>query len=120
MTTAAAALAGLHHALDTPAETVGTWRWSVRRHMTPVRDALVREHDDPSDAWLSARHGRAAREREALLGRLADLGPAVLESPDVDDVRGRLKRLLVDIDHYLQRRHDLAYDEVEIEIGGSE
>jgi len=31
-----------------------------------------------------------------------------------------LKRLLADIDHHVQRQHDLAYDEVEQEIGGSE
>jgi hypothetical protein len=88
--------------------------------MGPVRDALEREHLDPADGWLSARHGRSARERAALLARLAEYGPAVLENPDVDDVRQGLRRLLVDIEHYVQRLHDLAYDEVELEIGGSE
>ena len=39
---------------------------------------------------------------------------------DVAEVRQGLKRLLVDIDHHVQRQHDLAYDEVEQEIGGSE
>ena len=65
-------------------------------------------------------HGRSARERAALLSRLAAYGPKVLEHPDVDEVRVGLKRLLGDIDHYVQRQHDLAYDEVELEIGGSE
>ena len=27
---------------------------------------------------------------------------------------------LVDIEHHVQRLHDLAYDDVELEIGGSE
>jgi hypothetical protein len=35
-------------------------------------------------------------------------------------VAAQLSRLLVDIDHHAQRVHDLAYDDVELEIGGSE
>jgi hypothetical protein len=118
----AAALAGLHQALDAPlsAADAGGWRWTVRRHMGAVRDAIEREHLDPTDGWLSARHGRSARERAALLRRLAAYGPKVLEHPDLDEVRDGLRRLLGDIDHYVQRQHDLAYDEVELEIGGSE
>ena len=118
----AAALAQLHRALDAPCSgsEEGGWRWTVRRHLAPVRDAIEREHLDPADGWLSARHGRSARERAALLRRLAAYGPKVLEHPDVDEVRDGLKRLLSDIDHYVQRQHDLAYDEVELEIGGSE
>ena len=118
----AAALAALVRALDAPVTTAdeGVWRWTVRRHMVPVRDALEREHLDPDDGWLSARHGKSARERAALLRRLAAYGPKVLEDEDVDAVRDGLTRLLVDIDHYVQRLHDLAYDEVEAEIGGSE
>jgi hypothetical protein len=88
--------------------------------MGPVRDALENEFLDPADGWLSARHGRSARERAALLGRLAGFGPLVLEHPDIDEVTTGLKRLVTDIEHYVQRLHDLAYDEVELEIGGSE
>ena len=118
----AGALAAPVRALDAPVTTAdeGVWRWTVRRHMVPVRDALEREHLDPDDGWLSARHTKSARERAALLRRLASYGPRVLENPDLDEVRDGLKRLLVDIDHYVQRLHDLAYDEVELEIGGSE
>ncbi|MBF4762165.1 hypothetical protein ISU07_03420 [Nocardioides islandensis] len=119
MTHAAAALAGLHDALDAPTDAT-SWRWTVRRGMVPVRDVLQRERQHPDDSWLSARHGRSARERAVLLRRLAEFGPMVLEHPDVDEVRDGLKRLLADIDHHLQREHDLAYDEVELEIGGSE
>jgi len=43
-----------------------------------------------------------------------------LVAPDVDDLAARLHRLLVDIAHHHQRVHDLAYDDVELEIGGSE
>ena len=50
-----------------PPPRAGGWRWTVRRHMGPVRDAIEREHLDPADGWLSARHGRSARERAALL-----------------------------------------------------
>jgi hypothetical protein len=113
------ALSELHLALDAPAD-ASSWRWSVRRRMVPVRDALQRERQDPDDGWLSARHGRSARERAVLLRRLAAYGPIVLEHPDVREVRDGLKRLLADIDHHVQREHDLAYDEVELEIGGSE
>ena len=118
----AAALAGLHQALDAPrsATEAGGWRWRVRRAMGPVRDALEREYHGSADGWLSARHGRSLREQAALLRRLAAYGPVVLEHPDVDEARLGLKRLLADIDHHVQRQHDLAYDEVEEEIGGSE
>ena len=67
-----------------------------------------------------ARGGAAIRERNALLDRLTALGPPVLESPEVEQVRVDLKRLLTDIAHHFQRLHDLAYDEVELELGGSE
>jgi hypothetical protein len=117
-----AALSGLHRALDAPVRAghVEAWRWTVRRHLGPVREAIEREHLDPAEGWLSARHGRSTRERSALLRRLAAFGPQVLEHPDVTEVREGLRRLLGDIDHYVQRQHDLAYDEVELEIGGSE
>jgi hypothetical protein len=119
MTQTAAALAGLHDALDAPSEP-GSWRWTVRRSMVPLRDALQRERQLVDDGGLSARHGRSDRERAVLLRRLAAFGPVVLEHPDVGEVRDGLKRLLVDIDHHVQREHDLAYDAVELEIGGSE
>src|SRR5690349_17262402 len=114
-----AALTGLQDALDADTGD-GRWRWTVRRGLGPVRDTLLRERLHPVDGWLSARHSRSAREREALLRRLAAYGPLVLEHPDPAEVRDGLRRLLVDIDHHVQREHDLAYDEVELEIGGSE
>jgi hypothetical protein len=99
---------------------VGAWRWNVRRELVPVRERLVRERSHRSDAWLSARASQALRERDTLLARLNELSSQVLVAPDVDSVVVQLTRLLVDIDHHAQRVHDLAYDAVELEIGGSE
>jgi hypothetical protein len=101
-------------------DNLGAWRWSVRRQLVPVRDRLRREHPDRREAWLSARASRTLRERDELLTRLNTLASQVLVAPDVDDLAGRLNRLLVDISHHHQRVHDLAYDDVELEIGGSE
>lgn len=38
----------------------------------------------------------------------------------MDLVHADLQRLLVDLGHHVQRLNDLAYDEVELELGGSE
>ncbi|WP_205471782.1 hypothetical protein [Nocardioides sp. SYSU D00038] len=119
----AAAMAGLDAALDAPRRPgipLGNWRWEVRRRMAGVRDALASEASGTDDGWLAARGGTAFRERNQLLERLTTLGQRVLETPDVEATRIELKRLLADIGHHLQRLHDLAYDEVEIELGGSE
>jgi hypothetical protein len=101
-------------------DNVGAWRWTVRRRLVPVRDRLLREHPTRRETWLSARHNRALRERDDLLTRLDLLSSQLLVAADVDEVAGRLSRLLVDIEHHAQRVHDLAYDDVELEIGGSE
>jgi hypothetical protein len=101
-------------------ELVGAWRWSVRRQLVPVRDRLLHEHPDRREAWLSARAARTLRERDELLTRLNSLTSQVMTTPDLDDLADRLSRLLVDIEHHHQRVHDLAYDDVELEIGGSE
>ena len=118
-----AALHGLEQALHAPRRdgvALGTWRWTVRQRMAALRDALAGEDDAAEDGWLAARGGSAFRERNALLVRLARLGPAVLERPDAEGVRADLLRLAADVRRHVQRLHDLAYDEVEIELGGSE
>lgn len=123
MTGTSPALHRLLLALDAPRRqgiALGRWRWTVRQGMAGVRDALVAEGDHAAEGWLAARGVSIRRERNALVARLTDLGPAVLESPDVAQVRIDLKRLAVDISHHCQRLHDLAYDEVELELGGSE
>jgi hypothetical protein len=118
MTGTSAALHSLSLTLDEPP--LDTWRWQVRQRMAAVRDALVEEGEYPPEGWLAARSVAILRERNTLLQRLGSLGPSVLENPDVEAVRVELKRLVADIAHHCQRLHDLAYDEVELELGGSE
>ena len=101
-------------------DNAGAWRWSVRRHLVPVRDRLLREHPDRREAWLSARATRALRERDELMARLNGLTSQVMVAADITELADRLSRLLGDIDRHHQRVHDLAYDDVELEIGGSE
>lgn len=123
MTRAATALSELHRALDSPrgdAVVGGNWRWTVRQQLKRVRAVLMLESEHPDDAWLSARRGTALRERRALLARIGELEPEVLQCPDLEDVRNRGLRLLTDINHHLQRLRDLAYDDVALELGGSE
>jgi hypothetical protein len=117
------ALRALDAALDTPrlgGVALGNWRWVVRQRLAAVRDALVGLTSSPDDGWLAARGGTAFRERNSLLARLGELGSAVLESADVEAVRLELKRLVVDLGRHVQRIHDIAYDDVELELGGSE
>ena len=118
-----AALQALDQSLDAPRRPgipLGNWRWMVRQRMAGVRDALVGEAAGSDDGWLAARGGSAFRERNALLSRLSTLGPEILETADVEATRLELKRLVMDIQRHVQRVNDLAYDEVELELGGSE
>jgi len=122
------ALRALEQAIEAPRRdgtatdsvSVGNWRWTVRQRMAGVRDALAGEVGDPDDGWLAARGGTAFRERNTLLGRISALGPQVLENPDVERVRSELRRLVADIGRHVQRLNDLVYDDVELELGGSE
>jgi hypothetical protein len=118
-----AALQALDQALDAPRKSgipLGNWRWVVRQRMGVVRDELLGETAGSKDGWLAARGGAAFRERNALLSRLTELSARVLETPDVEATRVDLKRLVVDVNRHLQRLNDIAYDEVAMEIGGSE
>lgn len=101
------------------APTIEAWRWQVRRMLSELRDLLAVD-SGPYGGWLAAREAGMLRERNALLGRVAALGPQVLRDPSGDQLRTELRRLLVDVDRHLQRRRDLAWDEVELELGGSE
>ncbi len=122
------ALRALEQAIEAPRRdgaanasvSVGNWRWTVRQRMAGVRDVLAGEAGNPEDGWLAARGGRAFRERNVLLGRMSELGPQVLESPDVERIRSELRRLVADIGRHVQRLNDLVYDDVELELGGSE
>ncbi|WP_148616126.1 hypothetical protein [Nocardioides rubriscoriae] len=123
LTAALRALAGANEAPGREGPGLGAWRWTMRQRIAAVRDALLEELPpgrDDDDGWLAARGGTAFRERNALLMRLGTLATRVLEDPDVNAVRAEVARLVVDVTHHVQRLHDLAYDAVELELGGSE
>ena len=50
----------------------------------------------------------------------AKLGPRVLDHPESETSLRELRRVAVDLEHYRQRLHDLVYDAVALELGGSE
>ncbi|MDT0202513.1 hypothetical protein [Nocardioides sp. AE5] len=99
---------------------LGNWRWTVRQRLAAVREGLANETAIANDGWLVARESTVLRERTALMTRLGALGPAVLQDADINRVRGELKRIIADVDRHQQRLRDIAYDDVEIELGGSE
>ena len=86
----------------------------------PPRDALVQRGDAERDGWLASRSASVSREGMQLVDRIRALGPRVIADEDVALVRGELRRLATDISHHLQRRNDLAWEQVEQEYGGSE
>lgn len=99
------------------------WADAVRRQLAAVRDALQHEAADlrqRGDGWLDARDRTADRTRRRLLQRLAALGPRILERPGAETSLRELRRFARDLEHYRQRVHDLAYDAVALELGGSE
>ena len=125
----ASAARALDRMLDAPhgqGAGLDRWRRVTRAHLVELRSALGSEADAVAgadagaDSWLAARSGGLRREGDALVARSAGLLGAVLGSPDVERLRSDLRRFLVDVTHHLQRRHDLAYDSVELELGGSE
>jgi hypothetical protein len=113
------AILGLQQAVDAPRRH-RVWRWLVRHRLAGVKDALNRELPREDDAWLAAREVTVRRERDAILRRLAVLGPLVVDTPDVETVRDDLHRMLADLEHHHQRLNDLVYDSVSLELGGSE
>jgi hypothetical protein len=100
--------------------TASNWRWLVRQRLSAVRQALSDESVQAWDGWLAARSGTTDRERRQLLGRISTIGSGLLDRLDADRVTAELRRLLNDVEHYRQRMHDLVYDSVSMEIGGSE
>jgi hypothetical protein len=96
------------------------WRAMVRMRLAAVRQALAEERPRFGDGWLSARGRGSERTRHQLLARLSALGPRVLDQPDTETSYREVRRLSVDLEHYRQRLHDLVYDSVGMELGGSE
>ena len=123
MTSTRSALRDLTANLDAPGRpgvTPDSWRRSVRQQLAGVRDLLLSESAQHEDTWLAARGETMLRQRNALLARFSILDARVLEAEDVMLVCAELKRLLADVAHHVQRVNDLAYDEVEQELGGSD
>ena len=102
------------------ARSASNWRWLLRQRLSAVRQALSDEGFEAWDGWLAARTGSADRERRQLLGRISAIGANLLDRLDSDLVAVEVRRLLNDVEHYRQRVHDLVYDSVALEIGGSE
>jgi hypothetical protein len=102
------------------ARSASNWRWLLRQRLSAVRQALSDEGFEAWDGWLAARTGSADRERRQLLGRISAIGANLLDRLDSDLVSVEVRRLLNDVEHYRQRLHDLVYDSVALEIGGSE
>ena len=96
------------------------WRLMTRKQLAAVRDALTDERFTDWDGWLAARSGASDRERQQLVGRLTALGGSLLDRLDPERVASEVRRLLADVEHYRQKVHDLVYDSVSMEIGGSE
>jgi hypothetical protein len=102
------------------AGTPDSWRWRARGLLAELRDLLVTDSPASLDGWLAARGAGMLRERDMLLSRLGTIGAQLMQEPATGTVRTELRRLVVDVEHHLQRRRDLAWDEVELELGGSE
>jgi hypothetical protein len=104
----------------TGSRTTANWRALTRQQLAAVREALSDERFASFDGWLAARSGTTDRERRQLLGRISALGAGLLDRLDTERVASEVKRLLLDVEHYRQKVHDLVYDSVSMEIGGSE
>lgn len=96
------------------------WRWLVRQRLSAVRQALSDQGFQAWDGWLAARSGSADRERRQLLARISAIGANLLDRLEIEGAAIEVQRLLNDVEHYRQRVHDLVYDSVALEIGGSE
>ena len=99
--------------------TSADWRWNVRRRLSAVKDALTAPQAQ-TEAWLAPREGTSHRTRRQLQARTATLAAGVLDRLDIDVILSELCRLQTDLEHYVQRVHDLVYDSVSLELGGSE
>lgn len=113
------AIAELKETLSGP-RTASNWRWLVRQRLAVLRQALSDENSQSWDGWLAARSGVTDRERRQLLARVSTVGSGMLDRLENDRVAIEVRRLVNDLEHYCQRMHDLVYDSVALEIGGSE
>jgi hypothetical protein len=96
------------------------WRWNVRRRLSEVKEALSSPMAGTQEAWLAARARLSNRDRIQLQGRVTALGTGVLDRLDTETILHEVQRLLGDLERHVQRQHDLVYDSVSLELGGSE
>ena len=113
------AISELQLTLSVP-RTASNWRWLVRQRLSVLRQALSEVSVEPRDSWLAPRTGTMDRERRQLLGRISAVGAGLLDRLETERVAAEVRRLLNDVEYYRQRLHDLVYDSVAMEIGGSE
>jgi len=100
--------------------TAPEWRWNVRRRLSEVKDALSQPQARQPEAWLAARTHLSDRDRFQLQARVVALSSGVLDKLDAESIRYQVQRLLSDLERHVQRVHDLVYDSVSLELGGSE
>ena len=100
--------------------TVPEWRWNVRKQLSEVKDALAQPQPPQPEAWLAARTHLSNRDRSQLQGRVMAVSAGVLDRMDAETIVREVKRLVGDLEHHVQRVHDLVYDSVSLELGGSE
>ena len=131
-------MASLDHAVDelrrilASDSTAPEWRWHVRVRLQAVQQALapLAPPAPPSpaspaacadsDAWLSPRVEGADRRTVQLRARVGVVASGVLDRLDAPTIEREVRRLLRDLEHLLQRDHDLVYDSVSLDLGGSE
>jgi len=90
----------------------GLWpKW----HALSAAQAEASRETLPAALFVVAKRGKSKADLTLPASLLA-----LQETTIHARTNGYLKRLLVDISHHVQRLHDLAYDEVELELGGSE
>lgn len=114
------ALDGLERALLTPPQLEQSWRYLIKQRLTWVDAALAADNHHDADPWLHPRLDRLDRERSLLQGRTSVLAATICDAVDLQPVRESLSRLVHDLEHYQQRVNDLAYDAVDMDVGGSE
>ena len=100
--------------------TAPEWRWHVRRGLSEVKEALSQAPGGTPEAWLDARTQLSNRTRFQLQARVVALAAGVLDRLDTEAIVHETRRLLGDLEHHVQRTHDLVYDSVSLELGGSE
>lgn len=100
--------------------TAPEWRWNVRRRLSSAREALDDAQVVPTEAWLAARTRLSDRDRFRLQARINALSSGAMDRLAAGAILHETKRLLGDLERHRQREHDLVYDSVSLELGGSE